>query len=147
MEEVEVQALQANLRAVQRMLRASVPPVDGVSRSAVRVLGVVARSGSVQPGEIARELGMTSSNVAATLRELERQRYIERGRVATDARRAVVSLTKRGSDAVAAHRLLRAIDLRAKIEATLTATEQEQVAAAIRLLGKVAGAYAAEERS
>jgi hypothetical protein len=56
-------------------------------------------------------------------------------------------LTKRGSDAVAAHRLLRATALRAKIEATLTASEKEQVAAAIQLLGTVTQAHAPGEQS
>jgi DNA-binding MarR family transcriptional regulator len=70
------------------MLRESVPPVDGISRSVVGVLGVVARSGSIQPGEIANELGMASSNVAAAVRELEGERYIERGSVASGGRRA-----------------------------------------------------------
>lgn len=83
---------------------------------------------------------MVSSNVAGALRELVSQRYVQRRRVATDGRRTVVSLTDHGSAAVAAHRLLRVADLRDTIEATLSACEQEQLAATIPLLGRLVAA-------
>lgn len=135
------------LRALHRSFRENLPPVDGVSRSAVRVLGAVARSGQIQPRGIADDLGMVSSNVAAALRELEAAGYVERRRSSTDGRRIAVTLTDKGAETVAAHRLLRVTGLRETIETALTPSEQGQLAAAIPLLGKLVIARGSEERS
>lgn len=147
MNEVEVQKLQAHLRALHRSFRESLPPVAGVSRSAVRVLGVVARAGDVQPRGIADELGMVSSNVAAALRELETAGYVERHRSAIDGRRITVTLTAQGVAAVADHRSLRVGGFQDVIEAALTPAEQKQLAAVIPLLEKLVAAQVRGGRS
>jgi DNA-binding MarR family transcriptional regulator len=122
----------------------SVPPLEGVSRTAARVLRVVARGcgddrdQGMRPGQIAEALGMTTSNVAAALRELEDAGYIARRRAAGDARRIAVVLTTHGADVVAAHRALRVDGLREAVEGALTPDEQARLAAVIPLIGRVA---------
>jgi DNA-binding MarR family transcriptional regulator len=81
---------------------------------------------------------MTTSNVAAALRELEEAGYIARQRAASDARRIAVVLTAHGSEVVAAHRALRVDGLREAIEGALTPGEQSRLAAVIPLIGRVA---------
>lgn len=149
MDEIDVRELQAHLRTLHRRLRQSVPPVAGVSRSAARVLGAVARAGAeagdageagAQPGRIADELVMTTSNVAGALRELDDAGYVARRPAASDGRRTVVVLTDAGAQAVAAHRALRVDGLREWVEAALTPDEQARLAAVVPLLGKIAAA-------
>lgn len=148
MNEAEIQELQAHLRALQKQFRRDLPPVDGLSHSAVRVLGAVVRGGGagVQPGQLAGELGMTTSNVAAALRALEGSGYVTRQRDDGDRRRIAVRLTKAGTDAVAEHRMLRVGGLRAAIDAELNADEQAQLRAAIPLLGRLAAHGTGEGR-
>jgi DNA-binding MarR family transcriptional regulator len=115
MDEAEVRTLQAHLRKLQKRVARSLPPLDGVSRSATRVLVIVARSTGdkgVQPGQVAEALGMTASNVAAALRELEQAGYVARQRTPGDGRRIAVVLTEHGAEAVTAHRALRVDGLR-----------------------------------
>jgi DNA-binding MarR family transcriptional regulator len=148
-EEVEVRTLHAHLRKLNKRVARSFPPLDGVSRSATRVLVIVARSPGgqgVRPGQLAEALEMTTSNVAAALRELEQAGYVARQRTATDGRRIAVVLTERGADAVAAHRALRVDGLREAIEGALTLDEQAQLAAVIPLVGRVCAALEGGER-
>ena len=150
MEEIEVRTLQAHLRKLQKRVARSLPPLDGVSRSATRVLVIVARSAGdegVQPGQLAEVLAMTASNVAAALRELEQAGYVARQRTAADGRRIAVVLTDRGASAVTAHRALRVDGLREAIEGALTPDEQAQLAAVIPLIGRVSAALDGDERS
>lgn len=150
MDEIEVRTLQAHLRKLQKRVARSLPPLDGVSRSATRVLVIVARSTGdegVQPGQVAEALGMTASNVAAALRELEQAGYVARQRSPSDGRRITVILTERGADAVTAHRALRVDGLREAIESALTSDEQAQLAAVIPLIGRVCAAIEGDEHS
>lgn len=150
MDEIEVRTLQAHLRKLHKRLARSLPPLDGVSRSATRVLSAVARAGSeegAQPGRIAEAIGMTTSNVAAALRELEQEGYVARRRTPADGRRIAVVLTPRGEHAVAGHRALRTDGLREAIEGALTTAEQAQLAAVIPLIGRVSAALEGEEHA
>ena len=88
------------MRMLGRRLRRELPPVDGVSRSAVQVLRVVARGPEPSPGDVAQRLRMTSSNVAAALRELESAGLVRRVRDPEDGRRVQLSLTAGGAAAV-----------------------------------------------
>lgn len=141
MDETQIAELQSHLRRLHKRSMRSVPPLEGVSRSAARVLRVVARTcgdAGTHPGGIAEALGMTTSNVAAALRELEAAGYIARRRSATDARRIAVVLTAHGSEVVAAHRALRVDGLREAVEGALTPGEQARLAAVIPLIARVA---------
>lgn len=141
MDENQIAELQSHLRRLHKRSMRSVPPLEGVSRSAARVLRVVARAGGedgMYPGQIAEALGMTTSNVAAALRELEEAGYVARRRAASDARRIAVVLTEHGSEVVAAHRALRVDGLREAVEGALTPGEQARLAAVIPLIGRIA---------
>ncbi len=141
MDEGLARELQEHVRKLYKQFRKDMPPLERASRSAVSVLGVVARdahaSDGVAPGVIADRLAMASSNVATALRELEDAGYIARHRASDDRRRVVVSLTPAGVSAVASHRSLRANSLLDQIETILTPEEQAQLAAAIPLLGRL----------
>ncbi|MBR7839556.1 MarR family transcriptional regulator [Actinospica durhamensis] len=149
MDEVEVRTLQSHLGKLHKRLARGLPPLDGVSRSATRVLSAaVASAGTeegAQPGRIAEAIGMTTSNVAAALRELEQEGYVARRRAPDDGRRIAVVLTERGKHALAAHRALRAHGLREAIEAVLTTDEQAQLTAVIPLIGRVSAALEGAE--
>lgn len=131
-------ALQRQLRRFDRRQRAERPQVDGVTGRAVLVLGAIARaSGAAQPTDLATELEMASSNVAAALRGLEAAGYVSRVRDAGDGRRVSVTLTPAGEAAVAENRASRAEWLRRAADATLTHEEQEQLLLAGGLLERL----------
>lgn len=88
------------MRMLGRRLRRELPPVRGVSRSAVQVLRVVSRGPEPSPSDVAQRLRMTSSNVAAALRELESAGLVRRARDPEDGRRVQLSMTASGADAV-----------------------------------------------
>jgi DNA-binding MarR family transcriptional regulator len=97
MDDDEVRRFRTQMKLLQRRLRRESPPVPGASRTAVQVLGAVTRlPEGVQPGQIAREERMTSSNVAAALRELEQGGFVLRRRDEADARRVLVFVTAPG---------------------------------------------------
>ncbi|HEX7659238.1 MAG TPA: MarR family transcriptional regulator [Pseudonocardiaceae bacterium] len=140
MNEAQAARLESQIKRFHRRRQRERPQVTGLSSSSVVVLGLIARAErSVQPGDIAEELGMASSNVAAALRELDAAGYIARARDAEDKRRIRVSLTQRGVAAVAAHRSLRIQWLRTAVEATLTEREQAVLIEAGALLERLAG--------
>lgn len=138
MDEHQVSELRSRLQRVQRRLRHEVTPVGGLSRTAMRVLGAVSRLGGAQPGQIADELGMISSNVAAALRELDAGGLIRRERDVVDSRRVRVLVTPAGEEAVAGFRSERDSWLGRAIEATLSADEQHRLVEAGELLERLA---------
>src|ERR1700759_2141774 len=101
MQDEAVRRFRMQMRMFGRRLRHELPPVRGVSRSAVQVLRVVSRADQPSPGEVAQRLRMTSSNVAAALRELESADLVQRARDPQDGRRVRLSLTTAGTDAMA----------------------------------------------
>lgn len=139
MEDDTALLLQSQLQRLHRRLRRERAAVEGLSSTAVRILGALFRAdGPEQPGRLAEQLQMTTSNVAAALRELETAGHVARRRHAVDARRTDVTLTERGRHVVEEHRAVRAEWLRAAIEATLDEDEQAVVIAAGALLARVA---------
>src|ERR1700748_761359 len=99
MDDDALRRFRTQMRMLGRRLRRELPPVRGVSRSAVQVLRVVARGPEASPTrgagrgpepaptDVAEKLRMTSSNVAAALRELESAGMVRRGRDPEDGRR------------------------------------------------------------
>ena len=139
MRDDEALRLQQQIRRLIRRQRSERPRIDGLVGRAVQVLGVVGRAvGPVQPGAIADELAMATSNVATSLRELEAIGFIARERSTDDARRVDVEITAAGEAAVTSHRASRAEWLREAADATLTEVEQQQLIAAGALLDRMA---------
>ena len=105
----------------------------------MQVLGAIARlpEGS-QPHVVAHELQMTSSNVAAALRELEAGGFISRERDLADARRVLVHVTESGNALVAGTRSERDTWLGRAIEALLDDEDQRLLLAAGHLMQRLA---------
>lgn len=138
MDDEQALELQRRLRRFDRRQRAERPRVDGVTSRAVLVLGAIARAPRpVQPSDLAAELEMASSNVAAALRELEAAGHVSRERDRDDGRRVAILLSAAGEAAVAEHRAARAGWLRRAADATLTEDEQEQLLRAAGLLERL----------
>jgi DNA-binding MarR family transcriptional regulator len=126
------------MRMLGRRLRHELPSVDGVSRSAVHVLRVAARAPDPSPSDVAEKLRMTSSNVAAALRELESAGLVCRGRDPEDGRRVRLSITAAGADAVSCMNAERDTWLGRATEALLSADEQLTLLRAGELMQRLA---------
>ncbi len=126
------------MRMLGRRLRRELPPVHGVSRSAVHVLRVVARGPAPSPSDVAEKLRMTSSNVAAALRELEDAELVRRVRDAEDGRRVQLSITDAGADAVSCLHAERDTWLGRAIVTLLTDDEQVTLLRAGELMQRLA---------
>ena len=88
MQDEDIERLRRQLKSLQRRMRREVLPVAGLSLTATRVLGAAARGADrTQPTDLADELQMTSSNVAAALREFESAGLVTRARDALDRRK------------------------------------------------------------
>ncbi|AQS89085.1 MarR family transcriptional regulator [Ameyamaea chiangmaiensis NBRC 103196] len=142
MKDEDLHRLLGQLRTLQRRQRRERPPVEGLSQSAVRVLGVVARSecGS-QPTQIGRELVMTSSNVAGALSELTERGFVERTADRVDTRRVNITLTPAGERLVARDRALRDDWLAEAIQNLLTNKEEATLIAAGYILERLANYF------
>lgn len=139
MRDDDLNRLLGQLRALQRRQRRERPPIQGLSRSAVRVLGAVARSdGVAQPSQLGMELVMTSSNVAAALRELAGQDLVERIPDEGDTRRVNITLTAAGERLVADNRATRDTWLIEAMRDLLTEEEEEVLVAAGAILERLA---------
>jgi DNA-binding MarR family transcriptional regulator len=132
-----VSLFRLQMKALQRRLRQEVPPLQGLSRSALQVLAAVARTPRISPRDVAAELQMTSSNVAAALREVEAGGFLARHKDSDDARRVRLSLTGTGAAAVARMRNERDTWLGRAVDAVLTDDEQRTLIEAGRLLERL----------
>jgi DNA-binding MarR family transcriptional regulator len=144
MEDDALRRFRTQMRMLGRRLRRELPPVRGVSRSAVQVLRVVARGPEPSPSDVAEKLRMTSSNVAAALRELESAGLVRRGRDPEDGRRVRLSITGAGADAVACVHAERDTWLGRATAALLSADEQVTLLRAGELMQRLAEYEAAE---
>ena len=105
----DIERLRVQLKLLQRRMRHEALPVSGLSRTATRVLGAAARTaGPAQPGDLTGQLQMTTSNVAAALRELEAAGLVTRDRDAHDRRKVRIVLTEEGQSVVAVSQIGRA---------------------------------------
>jgi DNA-binding MarR family transcriptional regulator len=139
MEDHEVARFRGQMKLLQRRLRREALPVHGVSRTAWQVITAVVRlPAGARPREIAAELHMTSSNVAAALRELETAGYVLRSRDPADARQVSVSVTEQGHRVVVGVRSERDTWLGRAVETLLDQDEQRVLLAAGELMRRLA---------
>jgi DNA-binding MarR family transcriptional regulator len=139
MDDHEVRLFRAQMKLLQRRLRREALPVHGLSRTALQVAtAVVRRPEAPQPRQIAEELGMTSSNVAAALRELEAAGYVVRRKDSADARRVSVIATEHGRSVLASVRSERDTWLGRAVESLLDPEEQRVLLAAGALMMRLA---------
>ncbi|WP_051939807.1 MarR family winged helix-turn-helix transcriptional regulator [Phaeacidiphilus oryzae] len=140
MKEEDIELLRAQLKLLQRRLREEALPVTGLSLTAARVLGAVARAPEdAQPRQLGERLAMTAPNVSAALRELEAAHMVTRGKDPSDGRRVRIALTDHGRKTVAHSRRERDTWLGQAIEALLDEAEQQQLSAAGQLMERLAG--------
>lgn len=139
MRDEDIERLRGQLKLLQRRMRNEALPVTGLSLTATRVLGAAARAAEpAQPGDLTGLLQMTTSNVAAALRELEAAGLVTRARDAQDRRKVRIVLTQEGQSVVAASRRERDSWLGQAIEALLEPDEQELLRAAGDLMERLA---------
>jgi DNA-binding MarR family transcriptional regulator len=144
MDDDELRRFRTQMRMLGRRLRHELPSVRGVSRSAVQVLRVVARAPEPSPSDVAEKLRMTSSNVAAALRELESAGLVDRGRDPEDGRRVRLSITAAGADVVSCLHAERDTWLGRAIEALLSDDDQVTLLRAGELMQRLAEYEAGE---
>ncbi|WP_170323882.1 MarR family winged helix-turn-helix transcriptional regulator [Cryptosporangium phraense] len=138
MNDDDVRVLRQQVNALQRRLRRETSG-GPISRTARQVLFAIHRANApITPGELTTELQMTSSNVAASLRELDAAHYITRDRDTGDGRRILLRTTPTGADAVEEHRRGKDAWLADAINATLTPDEQRELQHAGILLQRLA---------
>ena len=139
MDSADALQLEEQLKRFIRWNRAAHPPIDGLSRTAISVLAATVRAGNEasRPGELARELGMTTSNIASALRELDTGGYVTREPNEHDRRRVDILVTEKGRAAMAERRTTKSTRLHQAIEATLDEREQRQLLSAGDLLERL----------
>jgi DNA-binding MarR family transcriptional regulator len=139
MTDEDVRTFRSQMRLLQQRLRREVRPRGGLSRTALRVLAAADRAGGqAKPRDLADELQMTSSNVAAALRQLEAGGFVRREPDRSDARSVSVVPSTSGRKLVADVRNERDTWLGRAIEARLDEREQRLLVEAGRLMKRLA---------
>jgi DNA-binding MarR family transcriptional regulator len=134
----DIERVSGQVRRFVRRQRAESSGITGLSTSATRVLGAVARAeGTARPSQLATDLVMTSSNVAGALRELSERSLIDRSPAEEDGRRTIVTLTAAGEDLVTAHRATRDHWIAEAIDALLDEHDEAVLLAAGDLLDRL----------
>jgi DNA-binding MarR family transcriptional regulator len=137
--EEEVYRLQKQVKRLYRRVQREQPVVEGLSYSALQVLVAVEQADrALRPGELAAELQMTSSNVAAALRSLEMEGLVVRQSDPADGRKALVSLTPAGAKVITEARRGKHAWLQQAIADALTPGEQRLLLRAGELLQRLA---------
>ncbi|MDI5973440.1 winged helix DNA-binding protein [Streptomyces sp. SL13] len=137
MDDESVGLFRMRMKSLQRRLRQEAVSVRGLSRPAAQVLGTVGRRPQISPRDVADEMRMTSSNVAAALRELESAGLLDRRKDPRDARRVRLSVTDAGMELAARFRDERDTWLGRAVEAVLSEDEQRVLAEAGRLMERL----------
>ncbi|MCL2555171.1 MAG: MarR family winged helix-turn-helix transcriptional regulator [Actinomycetia bacterium] len=131
-------ALLASLSVLVRRVR-QVPVEGGLSMPERTALSHLERSGPTTSSALAREVQITAQAMGATLGALRARGLVERRPDPDDGRRAVLSVTDAGRQALKDKRNARTeLIARALTGSTFTPAELEQLAAAAPLLERLA---------
>ena len=135
----EVARLRKQVKVFYRRLQRELPGVHGLSQTGIQMLAIVRRSpDGVRPGQLATELQMTNSNVAAALRILEAQGLVVRRNDPTDGRKAFIDATELGVEVGAKIRGSHYAWMRETIGSVLTEDEQRLLLKAGDLMQRLA---------
>ncbi|MFF3564633.1 MarR family winged helix-turn-helix transcriptional regulator [Streptomyces sp. NPDC002574] len=135
---VVASALLASLSVLLRRVR-QVPTEGGLTMPERTALSHLERSGPTTSSALAREVQITAQAMGATLSALRVRGLVERHPDPEDGRRAVLTVTAAGLQALKDKRNARTELLaRALTGGTFTAAELEQLAAAAPLLERLA---------
>jgi len=137
-EREQIGALRLQLMALLRRLRRESDSGD-IPLSKLMLLAALLRlGGTASPTELGTAEGLRSSNVAALLRELEKEEMVRREADAGDRRRLHVVITPAGTQAVLENRSRREAWLSQAMAACLNVEERAQLLAAGALLERLA---------
>ncbi len=138
MTEDDLASLRARLTMMARRLRKEARH-DAVSWSRMLIVGLIDRmGGTVTPTMLAQAEGLSSANVAALLRDLERSKLIIRAPDQEDRRKIWISLSADGRRILNDSRASREQWLREAMQQLLTVEEQQQLFAASKLIERLA---------
>lgn len=137
--EEEAARLRKQVRALYRRMQREAPVVDGLSFTALQILVAVERSAApVRPSELAAELSMATSNVAAGLRDLEAGGMVSRHGDPLDGRKVLLTLTDLGKEVVTETRSGHYAWLRVAMEDALSGDERRLLLRAGDLMQRLA---------
>jgi DNA-binding MarR family transcriptional regulator len=137
--DADVERLREQIKALNRRMRQEQPAVPGLSPTELQLLAAVERAdGAATPGQLAADLGMRSSNVAATLRSLEALGTVRRQGDPEDRRRTLLHTTEQGRKLVVNIRRNRRTWLREAMAQILTEEEQRLLFQAGELMQRLA---------
>lgn len=120
-------------------MRREQPAVEGLSAPALELLIALSHSTSpMRPGELGSDLQMTSPNVAAALRLLEKLGLAERQPDPHDKRKALVQLTSQGQTLIEESRASWRGWLRDTLDNVLTDAERKLLFTAGDLMQRLA---------
>jgi DNA-binding MarR family transcriptional regulator len=139
MSDAEAARLRKQDRALYRRMQREAPTVEGLSSTGLQILVTVERSPvPMSPTELAEELSMTTSNVAAGLRVLYAQALVSRHGDPLDGRRALLVLTDLGKKVVTEARRGHYAWLQTAMEDVLTGEERRLLLRAGDLMQRLA---------
>ncbi|MEU3711228.1 MarR family winged helix-turn-helix transcriptional regulator [Streptomyces catenulae] len=139
---MDLAALAMDLDFAMRLLRGRIRAesgveAEGLSRPQLTALYRVVREGPITTSELAALEYMRPQSMAQTLTGLEEAGLIRRTPDEHDGRRILLSGTERGSELVTDLLGLHARWLSAAIADELSPDEQEQLASAVKLMGRL----------
>lgn len=137
--------LRAAVMHLARQLRTDMQR-DGLGSSALSVLGLLYRVGTMSPTELARREGVKLQSLTRLLAGLESEGWIERTTSPADARQSLLSISRRGITRLGAAVRGGERSLAAAIESRLSADEQDLLLRACTLLDTLGAALAGEDR-
>ncbi|MBD3147671.1 MarR family winged helix-turn-helix transcriptional regulator [Microbispora bryophytorum] len=127
----------AELRLVVGQLVRRVREDDPMPPGIISVIGLLGRQGPMTTSDLAAARGVRPQSMARTVGQLIDQGLAERGTHPVDGRKAPVSLTAAGLDALEQVRTRRADWLAEAIEDTLSPSERETLASAVNLVRRL----------
>jgi DNA-binding MarR family transcriptional regulator len=132
-------ALRVGIGLVVRRLR-QVHPDGGLSMPEASALALLDREGPTTSSVLAKREHITPQSMGVTLSALESRGLVQRRPDPDDGRRAVMSLTRAGRDAVLRRRDASTEAMARALAANFTAVELEQLRTAAALIERLAHA-------
>ncbi|WP_019926069.1 MarR family winged helix-turn-helix transcriptional regulator [Nocardia sp. BMG111209] len=126
-------------RLARRIRRLVVDADEGVAFLELAVLHRLDRDGPASPGSLSSDEEVTTPAIAMVLRHLEELGLVERTRDPADGRRVVVTITETGRRGLRTRNEAVVARLHAVLRDDLDEAECAALAAALPVLGKVAG--------
>lgn len=130
--------LRVVLGQLTRRLRAQANKGD-LSLSQLAVLGTLDREGTATVTALARAEGVRSQSMGATVAALQEAGLVDAAPDPADGRQVMLSLSEEARGLIKASRAAREDWLSHAVRTHLTSAEQQELAAAVRLLQRIVG--------